>query len=225
VVFSFQGSNPSWTVSVPSLPPETFIPNLPDGIQDSVTVTPNASSAGTYDEGDGQMNLTLPVKIQDTDNFFSPNPETVNFSLSTSGSLTVESAGSSAYGQPLNAQGEGTITLVGSAPVPTTVGPIGVGLILKGALPGIPGPIPGVPATVPYIVGLMYDKAVALVNAAGFDLMVTDDVTTRDSDWGKVLTQSPGGGTTLSKGSPMYLSVGVKPSGGGTVGSKTPSAY
>jgi hypothetical protein len=224
VGFSFQESTSPWTVSVPSLPSDTFSPPLPAGIKDNITVAPGASTSGTYDETNGQMTLTLPVQFSDTDGFISQKTEPVNFTLSTSGSLTMESAGSTQYGQPENAAGLNTITLVGSAPVPTTVGPIGIGLILKGTIP-IPGPTPGVPTTVPFIVGLWYNEAVALVNAAGLDPMVTDDVTTRDADWGKVLSQNPAGGTAAMKGSLINFSVGAEPKGGGTVGSKTPRPF
>ena len=71
----------------------------------------------------------------------------------------------------------------------------------------------------PFITGLQYTKAVALVDAAGLDLMVTDVPTDNELEWNKVLTQNPSGGTSIGKGALVYLSVGVNPySGGGSGG-------
>ena len=210
---SFLGSNP-WNVIVPPVTPETF-----PVLSDTITATPDAAG-GTYEQT-GQLNLALPITLQDTQSLLAPNPQTVQFALSTSGTLTMTSAGSTATGCPLNAQGAGTITLVGSANVTVELlGAIGVGLVLAGTLTGSlpPAPAPLEKVTVPFVVGLNYTKAVAEINAAGLDLMVTDDETQLDTDWNKVLTQAPPGGSSVVKGSLVNLSVGVKPSGGGGPG-------
>ena len=208
--FTFQGSGP-WNVSVPPLKPVTF---TIQEISDTVTATPGTAT-GTYEQN-GQMNLALPVTLRDTDNFLSPNPQTVHFPLSTSGTLSMESAGSTASGSTLNMQGGALVgTLVGSANVTAKFSKtVGVGLVITGSLTGSlpPGPI-FQQVAVPNVVGLEYDKAVAEVNAVGLALAVTDVETRNDIDWKRVLTQSPPGGSFVAKGSQMSLSVGTQPPG------------
>ena len=210
---TFQGSNPS-NVSVPPLPPSTFPVSPGLGITDHVTSTPGAAT-GTYDQKNGQMNLTVVITLSDTlsPSLLKSNPENVTFVLSTSGTLSMSSAGSAAFGQPLNAQGCGSIRLVGSANVPTLGGgSVGVGLVLVGTLdPAPPGPACGVPTTVPFIVGLQYEKAVALVNAAGLTLNVNPAYTDTDAEWNKVLSQNPAGGSPSFKGDQVTISVGTIP--------------
>lgn len=75
-----------WAVSVAGITSKTF-PISALGMQDTVTAAPGKAT-GTYDSGNGWMNLTLPVVFTDSGGHIPNHAETIAFTLATNKSIT-----------------------------------------------------------------------------------------------------------------------------------------
>jgi hypothetical protein len=186
-VLAFDEQVTPWGASVSGLAPITT---------GGVTVTFGTAS-GNYDDGSGEMNLTLPITIS------APYNCTATFDLSTSkgaNGLSLATCGMTGSGAPFTPEG----TLVGIA---TLSGPgcslagIVVGLEITGRL--------APPVQVPFIVGMPYDKGLAVLEKVGLVPIITD--VSESSGWpdNKFLSVDPPAGSTVAAGSMIQASVAV----------------
>ena len=79
-------------------------------------------------------------------------------------------------------------------------------------------------AQVPNVIGKRQDEATTALQAAGFTVKVDNVVVVSDADDGRVLEQSPTGGTEATKGSTVTIRVGRKLGGSSTTTSSSPVA-
>jgi hypothetical protein len=212
--FSFNPVTGDVSVSgLPQIPPFTT-----NG--DTITVTISGGVTGSYDEI-GVMTLTFPITLADSNGWLCPTPQNITLNLSMIGSLTVASFGQDATGALIN--DKGSFALVGSAPVTACIGPVTASIPIGISFTGVlsPSPIvvpPSSPTTMPYLVGLIVDKGIPLINSAGLNVIITNVETANELEWSRFLSQNPAGGTPLTTGSLVQASVGAplyKSPGGG----------